>query len=234
MMRLPHVLKNDPDWATLSKQARQTCWGAAINLVGSMQKLNDQGEQVVQTILGKQSFVEWEHYPNNDVRDNKSASQYFYHAHPGLQRPFSEHGHFHLFVHAEQLGLRRASTRYSPAPAHLVAVSMDALGVPSGFFAVNRWVTKGPWLSLAQCEHGLDRFQIKGRHGNKEINSFLRALIDLYRGPLATLLQERDRIMQKLCSERDRRCVFNDKNIEVLCYLPIQLMDDIAALEQII
>lgn len=231
--QLPLVVQPIPAWHELSGSARQQCWRAALDLVESMQALASRGEQVVQRILDCQDFIEWEHYPNADVRDNKHASQYFYHAHPGLQRPFAEHGHFHLFVHAEELGLRRADLRYSPAPAHLLAISMDAQGLPSGFFMVNRWVTKGAWLSRAQSERGLQHFQIKGRHGNKEINTFLRALIRLYHAPIMSMIEQRDEIMQKLCKARDRRRVFADKKIEVLCYHPIQLMDDIAALESL-
>lgn len=237
-MRLPLVLTHTPAWNTLSTSDLKTCWRAAEQLVRSMQALAEHNSQVVQTIIAGQEFIEWQHYPENDVRDEQHASQYFYHAHPGLQRPFTEHGHFHLFVHAEELGMRRTYPRYSPAPAHLLAVSMNALGVPSGFFLVNRWVTKGPWLNYADCVSGLEHFQIKARQGKpevkqiKQIHQFLQALISLYRAPILALLQQREQIMQRLSAARDRRSVFADRSIEVLCYHPISLMDDIAALEQ--
>jgi hypothetical protein len=233
-MRLPLVLPSTPEWSALSAAQLKLCYRAATRLVTSMQALTERDSQVVQTIIAGQDFIEWQHYPENDVRDTQHASQYFYHAHPGLQRPFTEHGHFHLFVHAEELGMRRANPRYSPAPAHLLAVSMNALGVPSGFFLVNRWVTKGPWLNYADCVAGLEQFQIKARQSNpqlKQINQFLQALVALYRAPILALLQQRDQIMQKLTATRDRRSVFADRSIEVLCYHPISLMDDIAALE---
>lgn len=231
--KLPQILKKAIEWKQLSETERMNAWQAAISLVGSLQSLSKRGEQVVQHLIGDAVFTEWEHYPENDVRDDKHASQYFYHAHPGLQRPFTEHGHFHLFVHAEKLGMHPATTRYEPAPAHLIAISMDANGLPGGFFVVNRWVTKGPWLKLAQCEKSLQHFQIKGRKGNKDINTFLRALIQLYYPHIITLLKQRDTIMEKLCANRDRRSVFADSKIEVLCYLPIRLMDDIAMLESL-
>ena len=231
MMKLPRVLNHQHDWKKISATELKILWKAASKLVGSMQTLNERNEQVVQSVIGEDIFVEWNHYPENDVRDNKNASQYFYHAHPGLQRPFIEHGHFHLFVHAEKIGLRRHDPRYSPAPAHLIAVSMDANGVPSGFFIVNRWVTKGAWLSKAQCEQGLQHFKIQSRKGEKEVNQFLTALLQLYQRPISALLEQRDVIMNKLSEKRDRRSVFADTNVEVLCYVPIDLMNDIAALE---
>lgn len=231
--QLPLVSSQLSAWDKLPDKARQQCWSAAIALVDSMQALGARGEQVVQAIIAGNDFIEWDHYPNADVRDNKHASQYFYHAHPGLQRPFTEHGHFHLFIHAQELGMRRADPRYSPAPAHLLAISMNAQGLPSGFFMVNRWVTKGTWLNGADCARGLQHFQIKGRHGNKEINTFLRSLLQLYQAPILALIQQRDDIMKQLSAKRDRRSVFADKKIEVLCYHPIQLMDDIVALEEL-
>lgn len=230
-MQLPRRIPLTPDWEQLSKSERATCWQAAIKLVGNMQELNERGVQVVQAILDGRECLEWEHYPEDDVRGN--ASQYFYHAHTGVQRPFTEHGHFHLFVHPQEAGLRRARQGRQLAPAHLVAVSMDAQGVPSGFFITNRWVTKGSWLSVDECQRGLAHFQIKGKQGIKEINRFLKALITLYQAQIISLLQERDRIMQQLCAERDTRSVMADKQIEVLCYLPISLMDDIASLENL-
>ncbi|MBY0574753.1 MAG: hypothetical protein K2P84_13830 [Undibacterium sp.] len=231
-MRLPHKLKKKPAWTdTIHPQEKKQRWDAAVSLVTSLQKLTESGEQVVQAMIGAAPFVEWEHYPENDVRDEKRASQYFYHAHPGRRRPFVEHGHFHLFVHAEELGLRKKDAGFSPAPAHVIAVSMTAQGIPSGFFTVNRWVTKGTWLSLPECTMALDTFEVKGRSGNGHIHRFLKSLITLYRPHILALIKERDRIMEKLCRERDRRSVFADRSIEVLNYCPIALMDDIVELE---
>ncbi|MFZ6870542.1 DUF6969 family protein [Undibacterium sp. Di27W] len=236
LSKLPQQLKSIPDWTQVDTAELDSAWRAAIDLVGSMQSLNQQGRQVVGQIIGDAVFTEWQHYPENDVRDDKNASQYFYHAHPGLQRPFTEHGHFHLFVHAEKLGMRPSTSRYAPAPAHVVAVSMDAQGLPSGFFVVNRWVTKGPWLSLAHCKRALQHFKLGSGRGNKaskDINTFLRALLQLYYPRIIALLEQRDKIMASLCKNRDRRSVFADTDIEVLCYCHIDLMTDIAELEEL-
>jgi hypothetical protein len=231
-MQLPVILKSSAPWHALSTQEKKLSWLAANRLVGSISALHTKGAHVVQSIIGDAQFAAWDHYPDNDVRDNKRASQYFYHAHPGLQRPFAEHGHFHLFVHADTLGLHPTTSRYEPAPAHLIAVSMNAQGIPNGFFVVNRWVTKGPWLTLKQCARGLDHFEVKRGKDYAEINRFLHALVGMYRQPILSLLAQRDEVMQQFCVDRDRRSVFADRSIEVLCYLPISLMDDIEALEE--
>lgn len=229
-MKIPLLLKPTPAVLQALQLPRAARLRAATALIGSMGNLGARGTQVVQHIVGDAVFNEWDHYPDNDVRDNANASQYYFHAHAGEARPFQEHGHFHVFVHAETLGLTRPQRKYAPAPAHIVAISMDAQGVPTGFFATNRWVTKGPWLDYAACEKGLAAFAIK-RRGERDINVFLRSLLTLYHGHILFLLQQRDAVMQTLCAERDRRSVFADQSIEVLCYLPILLSDDIVALE---
>ncbi|HLJ65019.1 MAG TPA: hypothetical protein VKT70_12980, partial [Stellaceae bacterium] len=54
---------------------------------------------------GRQSFSEemrglkeWVHYPEGDVYDPLSHSQYFFHLHPRDQRGAREYGHFHTFL----------------------------------------------------------------------------------------------------------------------------------------
>lgn len=220
-----------PDWAARPTAARRAALKAAGQLIRSLTHLSAQGQQVVQRLIDGRPFTEWEHFPDDDVRDNRHASQYYYHAHAGEHREFVEHGHLHLFVHADTLGLGRPPSTRSPAPAHLVAISMNAQGMPIGFFTVNRWVTKGPWLKAADCLRGLDQFQIGRRHGAPEVNAFLRALLTLYRVELAELVQARDAELIRRGAGRDRRHVFADPAIEVLSFQPIDLMRDIEALE---
>lgn len=232
-MRLPILVKPQALVTPSTNPIEQArLWKAANEVVSNLHTLSEKGTQIVQQIVGKHAFVEWDHYPEDDVRDHRHQSQYFYHAHPGKQRPFTEHGHFHLFVHAQELGLRPVRTQYEEAPAHLIAVSMDATGMPNGFFIVNRWVTKGPWLSRKQSEIALNHFAIKGKHGKAQVNIFLRALLDLYRSAILNLIDERDKAMEKICKSRDRRSVYADTNIEVICYLPINLASDIQQLEE--
>ncbi|WP_374354961.1 hypothetical protein [Chitinimonas sp.] len=223
-----------PAWTQLDRAQLKPCWKAAGKLVEQLSKLGDAGSQAVQATIGDACFVEWDHYPDDDVSDKRHASQYFYHAHPGLQRPFSEHGHFHLFIHAEKLGLARVRDGRRPAPAHLFAVSMNAQGLPQGLFTVNRWVTKGPWLAARQVLTALDQFNIKGREGVPEVNAFLVALCRLYRPQLVQLLAARDAALATHGAGRDRRTVFADPNIEVLSFCPIDLVADIEALEALL
>ena len=53
--------------------------------------LNTVGE----VLRGQGTFYEFEHYPRDDVFDEETHSQYYYHAH---RSDAGEHGHFHLFI----------------------------------------------------------------------------------------------------------------------------------------
>lgn len=231
-IRLPvHCKTSALNLTAHPSMARKKMWLAAQDIVTTLQELSNKGSQVALETIGKNVFVEWEHYPHDDVRDNSHHTQYFYHAHQGKQRPFAEHGHFHCFVHAQELGLRPTTTRYEEAPAHLVAISIDANGMPAAIFIVNRWVTKGPWLSYQECERALQDYTVKSKRGSSKVHRFISAFVTLYHDAILDLIQVRDRSMQKLCEGRDRRSVFADTDIEVICYRPIHLLDDIQALE---
>ena len=214
--------------SSISLKERQR---AATTLVQAMQTLHAQASHAVAATLNGAEFVEWEHYPPNDVRDQRHHTQYYYHAHTSEERTFLEHGHFHCFVHAQEMGLRRPQQRYEEAPAHLVAISMNNLGFPTGLFLVNRWVTKGPWLSYQDYQTALPQFKIHGPRRQAPVDQFLTALMHFYRDDILQLVKKRDQNMQKSCRRRDRRSVFADRSIEVLSYQAIDLLADIDALE---
>ncbi|WP_338845902.1 hypothetical protein V8J88_19510 [Massilia sp. W12] len=234
LAELPVMMPHWRNWAALPRRELKDCWRAACALVRAMQELAQQETQAVQALIGEREFVEWQHYPDADVRDEVNASQYFYHAHSSALRPFEEHGHFHLYILPQQAGIKRARPGRNISPAHLLAISMDAQGQPAGLFCVNRWVSKGPWLNFQQSVRGLDAFQVKGRRGVRQVNQLLRALLSLYRPAIHSLLQQRDAVMQELSQTRPRREIYLDRELEVLCYLPLDLAADIEALENLL
>ncbi len=50
---------------------------------------------------GSAAISEWRHYPEGEVYDPNSHSQYFFHAHAAHGQPAAERGHFHTFLRAE-------------------------------------------------------------------------------------------------------------------------------------
>lgn len=108
--------------------------------------LKKTGLNIVQKVLkGQGVFATLEYYPLNDTFDEGAYSQYYYHAHRGV-----EHGHFHLFLRQGGMEEGTYPLLYDARNqklddiqtfAHLIAISMDDEGYPLGPFTVNRWVT---------------------------------------------------------------------------------------------
>ena len=51
------------------------------------------GNVVAEVLRGQGTFYEFDHYPDGDVYDPETHSQFYYHAHRE-----GEHGHFHTFL----------------------------------------------------------------------------------------------------------------------------------------
>lgn len=113
--------------------------------------------------------TEFEHYPTDDIVDARTGCQFYYHAHRDGDR---EHGHLHLFWHATSSGhrryLRQGHARWiRTAPTHLLAISLDARGLPVGLFTVNRWVTDGHWFDAATTMSIVERFAVGQVNGHE-------------------------------------------------------------------
>ena len=112
------------------------------------------GDNLVGEVL-KHGFSVLDHYPKGDVFDPESHAQWYYHAHANAARP-GEHGHFHTFLRG---GGMPAGIAPAPVPdlepearrhdlvCHLIAISMDRSGWPTGLFTTNRWVTAETWYA---------------------------------------------------------------------------------------
>lgn len=136
MSETPRLTDYLPSVSQLTMAQQETMLRAGLEVQDCQRALEKGGLNLVGEVLrGQGDFVEFEHYPRDDVFDRESASQYYYHAHrDGLV----EHGHFHTFVRARP-GVRRIDAaldmpRSTPWPegddaiSHLVAVSMDEWG----------------------------------------------------------------------------------------------------------
>lgn len=204
---------------------------AAIGALGSA------GLNIVSAILqGQGAFYEMNHYPEDDVFDPQSASQYYYHAHRE-----GEHGHFHTFVRRQAMpaamrpapGFRR-SEPLPPAKdelAHLVCISMDAYGLPQGLFAVNRWVSDESWYSAEETIALVDRFRVGHATPHFAVNQWLTAFMALCRPQIAALLRHRDAVIDAWQGAHPERDVLEDRELEMTGYLPLDVPTWIAALE---
>ena len=137
---------------------------ADLNLVGEC--LKGQGE-----------FYEYDHYPNHDVYDDDSHSQYYFHTHRGID---GEYGHFHTFLRSAGLpeGMQpvpntgdEAWPEDKDAVSGLICISMSRAGLPIGLFTVNRWVCGDAWYAAEDVIRMLDHFSIDHAMPNLAVNN---------------------------------------------------------------
>ena len=194
---------------------------AGLNIVGEV--LRGQGE-----------FVELNHYPDDDVFDGDTQSQYYFHAHRGMA---GEHGHFHTFVRAPGMpaGMRPIDCKGSePWPSgaealsHLIGISMDAYGFPIGLFTTNRWVTDEAWYSAADATRLLARFRIDHAAPSWPVNRWISAMFVLFRPQMAALLDQRDVTIADWAARHPGTDVFEDRALEITSQASISVEDRIA------
>ena len=203
-------------------ECRRVLLKGGLNVVGEM--LRGQGE-----------FVEYEHYPADDVFDAETHAQYYYHAHRGSE---GEHGHFHTFLRAPGMPDGVAPVTYGgeePWPsgdealAHLIAVSMDAYGEPIGLFTVNRWVTGDAWYAAADVIRMLERFDIDHANPSWPANRWLGAMLRLFRPQIEALVLARDVAVADWARAHPATDVFEDRELEITSQLAISVEAQIAA-----
>jgi hypothetical protein len=195
------------------------------NLVGEVLKHHD-------------GFYVLDHYPKGDVFDPESHAQWYYHAHAKAERP-GEHGHFHTFLRGGGMpeGIAPAALPdLQPKAArndlvcHLIAISMDQSGWPTGLFTTNRWVTAETWYAAHDASVLLDRFDL---HLNKpcwSVNRWLSAMLRLFRPQIEALLQQRDERLRAWQRAHPGVNAYEDRRLEVTSQLPISVEAQVALL----
>lgn len=185
---------------------------------------------VSEVLRGQGEFVEFEHYPKEDVYDPESRAQYYYHAHRGIR---GEHGHFHTFLRQPDLASRRTpssdpETRPGPAEddeavTHLIAISMDAYGWPTGLFATNHWVTGGQWRSAEDTIGMLPGFQIDHAYPSWPVNRWLGAMFILFRPQIEALLRHRDHVVAAWAAAHPGCDVHEDRSLDVTGFISVDV-----------
>lgn len=212
----------------LTSAQRRRMIDAGAEIVECYRVLSKGGLNIVGEVLrGQGPFVELDHYPTDDVFDDETASQYYYHAHRA-----GEHGHFHTFLRARGMPEGVAPLHYPQAteawPAgddalsHLIAISMDAYGFPIGLFATNRWVTDETWYPCHDVTRMLDRYAIDHAFPSWPVNRWITAMLILFRPHIETLLSQRDAVIARWRQESSGD-VFENRDLEMTGYLPIDV-----------
>jgi hypothetical protein len=219
-----------PRLDSLPRSQLEAMQAAGREIVECRRVLVKGGQDFVSEVLrGQGTFYEYDHYPQDDVYDDESHAQYYYHAHRGLA---GEHGHFHTFLRTAGMppGVAPLEVPHAePWPsgdealAHLIAISMDAHGVPIGLFAPNRWVTGDTWYPARDVIAMLDRFRIEHAWPSWPVNRALGAMFVLFRPHIEELLLERDRAIDASRRKFPAADVFELREVEILAYMPVSV-----------
>lgn len=223
-------------FTVLPQSALQLMRDAGAEVLECRRVLDKGGLNVVGEILrGQGEFIEYEHFPVDDVHDAHSHAQYYYHAHRGSE---GEHGHFHTFLRAAGM-----PAGVSPVPhaggeswpdgdaalSHLIAISMDAYGDPIGLFTVNRWVTGDTWYPARDVIAMLDRFVIDHACPSWPVNRWIGAMLRLFRPQIEALIVARDEALAMWTRSHPGRDAFEDRELEITSHAAISVAQQIAA-----
>ncbi|MDE2428869.1 MAG: hypothetical protein KGM99_09085 [Burkholderiales bacterium] len=225
--------------ATMGRQTPQqisSMQSAAEALLACYAELAADKSHLLSEILHDSVPRQWAHYPDDDVIDRTNGYQFFYHSHSPEDRDATgEHGHFHVFarqdVHGDAIDTDTEQdflmqlNGEQPAHAntiHLLCVALDAKGVPTALFTVNRWVTGDHLLSAATTLRLLFSFSVHTQH-ELRINKWLTALLALFRPQIEQLLMERDKALRKLAEKRRKSDLLEDESVELLSSIPIDI-----------
>jgi hypothetical protein len=188
----------------------------ASRCVALFQQVVEQHGSVVQALVRGAPVEALEHYPQGDAIDARHGYQFFYHSH---RAGSTEHGHLHLFE------------RGTDEPAHLLAIGLDARGLPVSIFTVNHWVTGGPWRDAALTIAALQRARFDAARGHALVGRWLSSFVRLYLPVATRVVSRRDTLLRARSRGRSWAQVRRDPRIEVVSRSRIDWIADLQRLE---
>ncbi len=227
-----------PDLRCLPRHRLEVMYKAADDVLDALRVMGKAGTNPVAQVLRHQGdFIELDHYPKGDVFDSESASQYYYHAH---RSETGEHGHFHTFMRANGIPPGVQPAPYSgeaerplgdDAIAHLIAISMNSVGLPTGLFTTNRWVTGETFYCAKSVIAMLDGFDVDHTHPCLATNRWISAMVRLFRPQIEMLLISRDRKIRSWQEQHQGRDVLEDRDLEVTSEIAIDIDEQAAMVD---
>lgn len=223
----------------LSREQLMQMHEAGCRIRDSYRLLKKGGLNIVgECLRGYGTFYEMNHYPEGDVYDGETHSQYYYHNHRGI---LGEHGHFHTFLRASGMQPEMQPVAYNGevewprganALSHLIAISMDVHGFPIGLFATNRWVTGEAWYAADDVINMLDRFTIDHAKPNLSVNIWISSMFVLFRPQIVALIKQRDIVVDDWRQSHPGVDVFEDRELEVTGELFVSVDEQVKQIEQ--
>jgi hypothetical protein len=193
-------------------------WLAAQELASIQMKYAESGRTLSEAALcGAKEFVEWQHYPANDLVDEVSGYEFYYHAHSADEIPNGEHGHFHV--------IKRNAKGFH----HLIGIALNQKGLPTRLFTTNQWVTGEVIADSTIAMRSIQGFEMVTKGRMALVTKWIGALIQLFAKEIEGLILERDqKIARLLAQQGNRELVLNSKEHHVLTECKIDLMERIS------
>ena len=227
------------DLKDLSIEQVESMAAAGADVIECQLALAKTGDNVVAEALRDQGvFYEFNHYPDGDVYDTESHSQYYYHAHR-----LGEHGHFHTYLRPKGM-----PSWIEPAPvpdftmpedendalSHIVAISMDSSGLPIKLFTTNRWICAETWYRAEDVSAMIDFFVVTHAQPSWPMNRWVTAMLKLFKPQISELLFERDDTVAAWQKRHPRRNVYEDRELDITSEIPISLEDQIIRVNEVL
>ena len=174
---------------------------------------------VAEVLRGQGTFYEFDHYPDGDVYDPGTHSQFYYHSHRE-----GEHGHFHTFLREKGMPNDCRPVKQSEADfmkerddklSHLIAISMNRAGFPIGLFTTNRWITADNWYKADDVIKILDRFEMDLASPSLPVNISLTAILRLFRPQIEELVRKRDSTVADWQKKHPEKDAFEDRGCDI-------------------
>lgn len=171
---------------------------------------------VLQIINPDAPLEENKKYPPGLLQFNQSGWRAYYHCHPstrtGNHRFEGEHGHFHIFVRCQN---------EPEVWSHLVALAIDNMGQPMGWFTVNHWVTGETWQDAEVLINQLKAIPFDTQ--TTLIERWLLSLLELNKNKITAVLYTRDKLIEEQQLADTNKDIKLDKDIYLLSETTLNL-----------
>lgn len=193
-------------------------WLAAQEIAAIQMRYAQSGRTLNEAALcGARDFIEWQHYPANDLIDEQTGYEFYYHAHSADEMPNGEHGHFHV--------IKREGERFH----HLVGIALNQKGLPVRLFTTNQWVTGENIESYDLVMKSIKGFHMATKGRMAPVSKWVGALLQLFAAEIELLLEERDLRIKKLAADHGNlEAALNSRRHHVLSECQIDLISQLS------
>jgi len=205
---------------------------AAHDLIHCLEEFASRGEVPLAAVVRESGApCLWQHYQGNaasPLGEQPHELHYYYHSHAVTGALRQEHGHYHLFA---QLGADDGGT---PRYTHIVAIGVDARGLPLRLFTTNRWVTDETWLPADKVIALSERIASASETASDSVERWLRAQLGVFAPQIAALLRHRDHRIGRRMHGGRRPGLLEDRRMHVLSQCRVSVQHQLTAFDHVI